>query len=116
VDILKHKLGWDIDSVHRINKPDGVKTPDIRVNDKEYWEIKNIYKAETEKSKQSKLIHRVTNQCNNFIFDISNKECNLVNKEAVEQVKKIYNDLRYSHVNKIVLIGKKGLIRVYKRK
>lgn len=116
VDTLKNKLGWDIDSIHRINKPDGIKTPDIRVNGSEYWEIKNIYEAETEKSKKSKLIHRVTKQCNNFIFDISNEKCNLTNEEGIEQVKKIYNDSRYYHVNKIVLIGKEDFIKIYKRK
>lgn len=38
---LKNKLNWNIEVVHRINKPDGIKTADIRVNGKEYWEIKN---------------------------------------------------------------------------
>lgn len=82
----------------------------------EYWEIKNIYKSENLNSRKSKIKHKITKQCNNFIFDLRNNSCDLTNLEALNQVKQVYNDVRYRHVDKILLLGKNNFIRCYKRK
>ena len=117
INTLREKLGWNIEILYRINK-DGVSTPDIRriCDELEYWDIKNIYGAKTDNSRKSKLKHRISKQCSNFIFDITNCQCNLTNEESIEQVKNIYCDLECRHVNKILLIGKNSLIKVFKRK
>ncbi|MDD7630309.1 MAG: hypothetical protein PUJ60_04625 [bacterium] len=47
-------LGWEIDIVHRVNIPDGVKTPDIYAEG-EYWDIKNYKKSLTSKSEFQKV-------------------------------------------------------------
>lgn len=117
INTLVDRLGWNIEIIYRINK-DGISTPDIRriQGGIEYWDIKNIYMAKTDNSKKSKLKHRITKQCNNFIFDLNNKECDLSNDEALEQINRIYDDHECSHVDKILLLGKSNMIRVFKRK
>lgn len=111
------KLSWEIDILCRINE-NGVSTPDIRriCNKLEYWDIKNIYGSKSDNSKKSKLKHRISKQCNNFVLDITNDECDLTNDEAIKQIIDIYSDSRYKHVDKIVLFGKNDLIKVFKRK
>lgn len=116
VNILRKKLGWDIEIIHRINVPEGIKCPDIRINKKEYWEIKNIYASKTINSHSKKLSHRITKQCNNFIFDISNDSCSLSNHEAMQQIYGIFNNKLYSNVNNIILIGKEDIIRKFEKK
>ena len=116
INTLREKLGWNILILHRINM-DRVSTPDIkRLQDNEYYDIKNIYGSESKNSRKEKLLHRVSKQCNNFVFDITNKECDLSNQEAIEQIIHIYNKEVFKHVKIIVLIGKKDYIKVYKRK
>lgn len=114
---LREKLKWNIHIVRRINE-DGISTPDIRRLEGyfEYWDIKNIYESKTSNSRKSKIKHRITKQCNNFIFDYRNIFSDLTNLEAISQVKQIYNDVRYRHVNMILLLGKNNFIRCYKRK
>lgn len=114
---LREKLKWNIHIVRRINE-DGISTPDIRRLEGyfEYWDIKNIYESKTSNSRKSKIKHRITKQCNNFIFAYRNIFSDLTNLEAISQVKQIYNDVRYRHVNMILLFGKNNFIRCYKRK
>ena len=114
---LRNLLCWNIEILFRVNK-DGISTPDIRriCDTLEYWDIKNIYKSKTLNSRKSKLKHRITKQCNNFVFDINNDMCDLTNEEAIEQIAKIYFDYQCRHVDKIILIGKNNFIKCFKRK
>lgn len=83
-------LGWEIDIVHRVNIPEGVKTPDIYAEG-EYWDIKNYNKALTSKSRFKKIRHSIEpnlDQANNFIIDLNNNDCDLTNNEAILQINK----------------------------
>ena len=69
-------LGWEIDIVHRVNIPDGVKTPDIYAEG-EYWDIKNYKKSLTSKSEFQKVWHSIDkglNQANNFVVDLNSNK------------------------------------------
>ena len=77
IDILKNKMGWNIDFIYRVNKPDKVLTPDLKKhinNSFEYWDIKTIGKSLTPKSKNKKIQHAITKQCSNFVIDL-NSNC-----------------------------------------
>ena len=119
IDILRNKMGWDIDFIRRINEPDNISTPDLKryINKSyEYWEIKTLKKSKSEKSKKYKIKHKLSKQCKDFVFDLNDIECDLTNYETIQQIKEVYRDNRFDFVNRIVLLGKSNLIKVYKRK
>lgn len=109
-------LGWEIDIVHRVNIPDGVKTPDIYA-DGEYWDIKNYKKSLTSKSRFQKIWHSIDkglNQANNFVVDLNNKDCNITNHEALKQINKAYRN--FEKLNCVILLGKDNKNYYLKRK
>lgn len=109
-------LGWEIDIVHRVNIPEGVKTPDIYAEG-EYWDIKNYKKSLTSKSRFKKIRHSIEpnlDQANNFVIDLNNKDCDLTNNGAILQINKVFKD--FEKVQKIVLIGKSEQIYYFIKK
>lgn len=116
VDSLIKFLGWEIDIVHRVNIPDGVKTPDICAEG-EYWDIKNYKKSLTSKSEFQKVWHSIDkglNQANNFVVDLNNKDCNITNYETLKQINKAYRN--FEKLNYVILLGKDNKNYYLKRK
>ena len=119
---IREIFGWNIGIIHRINMPNGIRTPDIRnlsSNEIEYWDIKNIKKVLSINSRKNKIKHVIESgkgQTINFILNVNNKNCNLTNKEIINQIDKIYQNPRYLWVNKIILLGDNNYIKVFKRK
>ena len=118
INTLVDRLGWNIEIIYRINK-DGISTPDIRriQGGIEYWDIKNIYMAKTDNSKNNKIRHAIDDgkkQAVNFVIDLNNIDCNITNKEAIKQLKIVFNNSRYnSWLNRIVLLGKNNFIKIF---
>ena len=112
---------WKVGIVHRINHPDGIKTPDIiNLSSKEieYWDIKNIKEAISTNSKKNKIRHIIESgkgQTTNFIIDINNYNCNLTNEDVLKQINAIYDNPRYCWVNKILFFGKNDYVKLFKR-
>lgn len=107
---LENTFGGEIFMLPRINKPDGIKTPDYLWND-EYWDLKAI-KGKGKHTLDS-AIKKEKSQANNFILNISN---NLISKDnAINQLNLIFNAKERTWVNKIILKHNNNVI-VYKRK
>lgn len=93
-----------------INKPDGVSTADLTI-DNELYDMKIV----TGKSKQLLFhnIYKKNKQANNFLFDATNSD--LKYKELINQVDSIYKRKDMFFVNKIgIRKGEKFVI--FKRK
>ena len=118
---IKKYLRWNIQRLRAIEIPESIRTPDIKriINNKfEYWDIKNIGKSNTLKSKSRKISHafdEAMNQAENIIIDINRKDCDLNNFEADSQILKILKTQQFISIKKIVLLGKNNYIKFYKR-
>lgn len=83
-----NNFGWNIGILRRINVPEGVRCPDFQnlsSNVLEYWDIKGIYKSQTEKSKSKKITHlfyEAKGQAENIVIDLNRSGCDLSNDEA----------------------------------
>jgi len=116
---IQKKTGKSVSLIHRINEPEEIKVPDLKLDNK-YFDIKSIRKSKTEKSKMNKVYHAVDDgkkQANNFVINLLGyKECDLTNEETIEQIKRLYSNKFYDWVDCIILIGKDDLFKVYKKK
>ena len=66
INFLRKQLGWNIDFIYRIDKPDGILSPDLKryINKTfEYWDIKTLGKSLNSKSKQNKIEHSISKHC-----------------------------------------------------
>ena len=104
-------FGGKIYMLPRINKPDGIKTPDYLWNN-EYWDLKEIKSSGTRAV--DNRINGTKSQTSNYILDFSKNV--LTNKEIVKKVANIYNSPERNWVNKIIIIKDNKLLKVLKRK
>lgn len=107
---LANTFGYKVKLLPRINIPEGIKTADYLFKD-ELWDLKSI----NSNSKQA-LYHAIYKnklQSRNFIIDISNS--NMTIRDALLQLKKIYNRLDTNFVNKIMLKKNQKFI-IYKKR
>lgn len=109
--MLGQLYGKKIRIIPRINKPEGIKTPDYMVND-EKFDLKEI----TGNGKyviQGNLKGK-NRQAINFVIDIT--KSNISYDEAIRQIKNIYSSKHYLWVDKIILIQNTNVLKIYKRK
>lgn len=109
-ELLGQAIGGKINIIPRINKPCSIKTPDYIINN-ERFDLKEI----TGRGKyaiQGNLKGK-EKQSDNFVIDISNAKFDI--KEAERQIENIYNSKHYLWLNKIILINRNSIIKVYKR-
>lgn len=94
----------------RINKPDGIQTPDYIFKDN-YWDLKTINGS----SKQAlyHTIRKKQRQSNNFIFEITNSKFSMKNIQI--QVKNLYKRTDVPFINELI-IKKGNKFKVFKRK
>lgn len=119
---LKDKLGWDIKRLRAVEKPDGVRTPDIKRllnnDDFEYWDIKNIEKSESIKSRNKKIdraFEESIGQTHKIVIDLNNKKCDLSNTDALNQLDLALKNKKYISIDTVLLLGKDGLIKAFKK-
>lgn len=108
---LVKTFGGKIYMIPRINKPEGIKTPDYLWNN-EYWDLKEI-KSNGTRAVDNR-INGTKNQTSNYILDFSKNV--LTNKEIIKKVANIYNSPERNWVNKIIIIKDNKLLKVLKRK
>lgn len=109
--LLGKLFGGKVILIPRINKPLGIKTPDYIINN-EKFDLKEItgggkYVIEGNLRKKKK-------QSNNFIIDLSNAKIDI--KEAVKQVNSIYISKRFLWIDKIIIVCKDKILRIFRRK
>ena len=109
-ELLGQAIGGRINIIPRINKPCGIKTPDYIINN-ERFDLKEIigsgkYVIEGNIKKKNK-------QANNFIIDLTNTKVKF--KEIERQIESIYISKRYLWIDKIFIIKKNNIEKVYKR-
>ena len=109
--ILGRIYGGKVRIIPRINKPEGIKTPDYMIENRKY-DLKEIYG--NSKNTLYNAINKKKEQSNNFIFDISNTEMEEI--EAIEQIQSIYKSKHKDWVNEIILIKNNQVLKMYKRK
>lgn len=114
--ILTKTFGDDVILLPKVNNPQNVKSADyIFKND--FLDLKTINKSNKKELSKDAIYNSLKNcqkQSNNFILDITNY---IYEKDIVyEQINKIYNSKHRSWVNKIYLLEKEKIIKVFERK
>lgn len=88
----------------------GIKTPDYMIGDKKF-DLKEI--SGNGKNTLDSAIKKQEKQAENFIFDISKSE--MSEKEAVNQIEKIFNSEHRKWIKQIILIKNDKIIKIYLR-
>ena len=109
--IIGRIYGGKVRIIPRINKPEGIKTPDYMIDNRKY-DLKEIYG--NSKNTLYNAINKKKEQSNNFIFDISNSKMKEI--EAIEQIQGIYKSKHKDWVDEIILIKNNQVLKIYKRK
>ena len=105
---LRKTFGVDVFMCPRVNKPEGINTPDYIFN-YEYWDLKQINGIGNRTIDTA--IKKCKNQAHNFIIDIS--KSGLSDISAIYQLQKIFNNKNRKWVEKIILKRNDELIKVY---
>ena len=108
---LENNLGGELYMVPRVNKPDGISTPDYLFRN-EYWDLKEI--TGNGKNTIDSLLKKQKNQSLNFIIDLSNTKMPV--QEAIQQIEKVYKKKDRRWIEKIILKNKDDLIKIYKKR
>lgn len=109
-EILGKIYGGQVNIIPRINEPANIKTPDYEINGIRF-DLKEI--EGNSKNTLDGAIKKQKRQASNFIFDITKTKMD--NKEAINQIHKIYNSKYRDWVNIIVLIDKDTILKVFTR-
>lgn len=108
--ILGEIYGGNIKIIPRVNEPEGIKTPDYIIKD-EKFDLKEIKGAG--KNTLYDAIGKKKRQATNFVFDITKTKID--EKEAIRQIINIYYSKHTKWVNRLILIEKDKVLRVYQR-
>ena len=121
---IQNQIGGQFNIIHRVQEK-GVRTPDAEYynkslhTNKRYYDIKAPKRSNNIKSKNHKITHafdQAKGQTKNVIISLLRDECDLTNIEAVRQIKKALSKSDYSWLDIVILVGKNGYIKIYKRK
>lgn len=111
-ELLREELGGDIRIMPKVNKPDGVQTPDYIFRGNRY-DLKTMRKSKS----QNAIYNRIKDcqdQADNFILDITGNS--LSKEELYRQAEGIFNSYHARRVQSIILIDNNEIIRIYERK
>ena len=119
---LREDLGWNMNLLREIEKPDAINVPDIErlgnISD-DYYEIKSIYKSESKNSQLKKVqrcFDEAKNQAHKVILNIDTIDCDLSNEMALEQIEKLLNRKKYNSIyEEVILLGKEKYLKYFKR-
>ena len=121
---IQNKIGGTFELLHSV-QIDGISTPDAKYfnekifSNEKYFDIKSPKKSESLKSKSQKIsrqFNEAKHQTNNIIVSLLREGCDLSNKDAIKQIEECLNSKRYSWIENVILVGKKDLIKIYKKK
>ena len=121
---IQNKIGGQFNIIHRVQEK-GVRTPDAEYfnekifSNEKYFDIKSPKKSESLKSKSQKIsrqFNEAKHQTNNIIVSLLREGCDLSNKDAIKQIEECLNSKRYSWIENVILVGKKDLIKIYKKR
>lgn len=97
----------------RINIPKGIKTADYLWNN-EYWDLKVLKEAVSQNRAIDNVIKNAKEQANNFIIDITSTK---IKRELIlKQIDNLYLSQERKWINKVILIDKNKIIKIYSRK
>lgn len=112
--ILLEKYGGIIEYVPEVNgKYHGVRTPDYLWNG-ERWDLKEIKKADKDDTVRN-LAHKSKDQTENIIIDVTHSRF-LSYKQIEAQVKELKKYDNCSHIDKIMIIKEKEVLKIYENK
>ena len=110
-NILGGFYGGQVKIIPKVNNPLNIKTPDYIINGEKFdlkqitGEGKYVIEGNLRKKKE---------QSQNFVIDITNSKIKIV--EVERQIKSIYISKRYKWVDKILVLNKNNIIKIYARK
>lgn len=110
-NMLGKLYGGKINIIPRVNKPEGIKTPDYMIRNRKY-DLKQI--VGSGKYVIQGNIKDKQKQAENFIIDITKSKLSI--EDSVRQIQSIYNSKHYLWLDRIVLIKDKEFLKIYKRK
>lgn len=114
--ILAKTFGEDVILLPKVNNPQKVKSADFLFRD-DFLDLKTINKSNQKIASKDGIYNALKDcqkQSNDFILDITNYTHG---KDMVyEQINKIYNSKHRSWVNKIYLLEKEKIIKIFERK
>lgn len=114
--ILNKTFGEEVIMLPKVNNPQSVKSADYIFRN-EFLDLKTINKSNKKELSEDAIYNSLKNcqkQSNNFILDITNY---IYGKDVVnKQINKIYNSKHRSWVNRIYLLEKEKIIKIYERK
>lgn len=111
-ELLEREIGGELYMVPRVNKPEGVKTPDYLFHGKAY----DLKTPEASKSKNAvfKRVKKASGQAHGIILDVS---ISGLGDEAIdEQIDKIFWSQDTKFVDELVLVKNGKIKKVFKRK
>ena len=107
---IAEKYGKKIQMVPRIVYPQGISTPDFKIDDVS-WDLKTISTAG--KNVFYNAVKKKKRQAGCFIFDIT--DCPLPKDEIQQQIKDLFRSTHLTFIDQIALYKDDGIIGVYKR-
>lgn len=112
--MLLEKYGGTIEYVPEVNgKYHGVRTPDYLWNGAR-WDLKEIKKAKRDDAVRD-LVHKSKDQTENIIIDVTHSQ--FLSYEQIEaQVKGLKKYDNCSHIDKIMIIKEKEVLKIYENK
>ena len=111
-NILSNKLGVKVELIPRVNKPDGVSSPDFLVSEKLRFDLKEIKK--NGKNTIENAVKKQEKQAHNFVIDIS--ETSLSKNDIYFQIDGIYKSQFRKWVETIMIVEGNEILDILNRK
>ena len=111
-ELLEREIGGELFMVPRVNKPEGVKTPDYLFHGKAY-DLKTPQKN-TSNNAIFKRIKKASGQAHGIILDIS--ESGLDDKTVMQQIDKVFWSEDTLFVDEVAIVKNNKISGVFKRK
>lgn len=108
---IVNEIGGELNFHPRIVIPKGVRTPDYIWNN-ESWDLKRITRYS--KNTLTTAIKNTKGQTNNVILDLQVSD--YTEDVLSNELDRIFNNQRYSHLNKLMILENKKIKGMYKRK
>lgn len=109
--LLRETLGGKIQFIPRVNKPEGIRTPDCLFRN-ERCDFKALDNASSKNAVYNRL-NSAQEQADHFVIDISNSK--LGREEMLRQAKAVFNSYHARGI-KVIIVEENGkIIRIYER-
>lgn len=112
-ELIKNKLGRKVELLPRVNRPDGIKTPDYLIDGIRY-DLKSMMNASKMNSVDN-VIRKSKGQSNRFVIDVSNNKSLKVD-DFLKMSKDIFSNVYRSFVEEIMIISNDEIVAILQRK